>query len=293
MSQIHLSRPSLLEQSEIYESLAEIITHFPQKQQQLNLAAIAEQTDFNQYSIEQLFRQWGVDNPYEFLQNLSIESIKTKIKDTNSQLLKKQEDCLSQFQHRYQQPILLEVISTSASKTEKTKLNICYGIHPTPFGHCLIATTDRGICNLYFFNPQENHAPETYLTQLWAEVEIIRDQKKTERFCDRIFNPQRNTASPLRLYLKGTPFETQVWQALLKIPFAGIVSYQGLATSINRPTAARAIGNAIGNNPVAYLIPCHRVVRTTAEIGGYRWGTTRKSMILAWENWKMNQFKYH
>ena len=156
---------------------------------------------------------------------------------------------------------------------------------PQPLGGSVIFTS---------FNPQENNAPETYLNQLWGDgAEIIRDQKKTELLCDRIFNPQANATSPLRLYLRGTPFEIQAWEALLKIPFAGIVSYQGLATSINRPTAARAIGNAIANNPVAYLIPCHRVVRTTAEIGGYRWETTRKSLILGWETWKMHQFKHN
>ena len=151
MSQRQSSRPSLLEQSEIYQSLAEILVHFSQKQKPFDLTAIAEQTPLSQDSIEKLFRQWGVDNPHEFLQNLSIESITAKIKETHCQLLEKQEICLSPFQHRHQPSVLLEVMSPSESKGELTTLAISYGTHPTPFGHCLIATTARGICNLYFF----------------------------------------------------------------------------------------------------------------------------------------------
>ena len=292
MSQRQSSGRSLLEKSEIYQSLAEVLTDFSQKQKPFDLTAIAEQTYLRQGSIEELFKQWGVDNPSEFLQNLSLKSISATIKETNLQLRQKQEISSAQLRHRYQPLVLLAVMSLSELEGEITTLAISYGIHPTPFGHCLIATTVQGICNLYFLDPQENHLPETYLNQFWGdEAEIIRDQERTQLLCNRIFNPQANGTLPIELYLKGTPFEIEVWQALLKIPFAGIASYQGLATSINRPTAARAIGNAIANNPVAYLIPCHRVVRKTAKIGGYRWGTIRKSLILGWEAWEMHQLE--
>ncbi len=155
------------------------------------------------------------------------------------------------------------------------------------FGDCLIATTARGICNLYFLDGMDNQAAALMLREEWSKAEIICDREITQPICDRLFShlPNLNTANqpPLTLYVKGTNFQIQVWRALLRIPFGGITTYQGLGLSLGRPNAARAIGNAVGSNPISFIIPCHRVIRESGELGGYRWGLERKTAILGWE----------
>jgi AraC family transcriptional regulator of adaptative response/methylated-DNA-[protein]-cysteine methyltransferase len=117
----------------------------------------------------------------------------------------------------------------------------------------------------------------------WANADIRQDQQATQKICDRIFEPSAVNSKPLVLYVKGTNFQIQVWRALLSVPFGGITTYQGLAAAMGRPTAARAVGNALGSNPVGYLIPCHRVIRESGEFGGFRWGLERKTILLGWE----------
>ncbi|MEL7052774.1 MAG: MGMT family protein, partial [Cyanobacteria bacterium J06588_5] len=117
----------------------------------------------------------------------------------------------------------------------------------------------------------------------WANADTKQDQHSTQEICDRIFNPNKNNNCPLALHVKGTNFQIQVWRALLSIPFGQLTTYQGLATAMGRPTAARAVGNALGKNPVGYLIPCHRVIRQSGEFGGFRWGMERKTTLLGWE----------
>ena len=158
-------------------------------------------------------------------------------------------------------------------------LKISYGIHATPFGNCLIAMTERGICNLQFLDNADEKLCQLSLD--WPHADIVRDQQTTAEICHRIFHTDYR--SPLTLHIKGTNFQIQVWRALLQVPFGELTTYQGLAATIGKPTAARAIGNAVGRNPVGYLIPCHRVIRGTGEIGGYRWGLDRKTVLLGWE----------
>lgn len=165
----------------------------------------------------------------------------------------------------------------------KTDLNIQYGIHPTPFGNCLLATTPHGICTLHFLDPTQTPTAETILHQHFPKATFQTAPEVTEPLRDRIFQPPTQSQNPLQLHVKGTEFQQQVWQALLNIPFGTTTTYQELAIALNRPTAARAVGNAVGKNPVGYLIPCHRVVRRSGELGGYRWGVERKAAMLAWE----------
>lgn len=179
--------------------------------------------------------------------------------------------------------VRLEAISSDQLKTKGLGLKIRYGFHSTPFGDCLIATTARGICNLHFFDQMSQDCAEEAFQGEWANAEMKQDQQSTQKICDRVFNPRATNSNPLRAYVKGTNFQIQVWQTLLKIPFGGITTYQGLATAMGRPTATRAVANALARNPVAYLIPCHRVIRASGECGGFRWGVERKIMMLGWE----------
>jgi AraC family transcriptional regulator, regulatory protein of adaptative response / methylated-DNA-[protein]-cysteine methyltransferase len=178
----------------------------------------------------------------------------------------------------------LEAMSPGEFKSGGAGLQIHYGIHDTPFGKALIATTARGICNLHFFDPTDGLSAEQTLRRAWSNAEIIHDAKATQPLHNLIFDSSISKAKkPLTLLVKGTNFQIQVWRALLNVPFGEMTTYQSVAEMIGCPTATRAVGTAIGNNSIGYLIPCHRVIRASGELGGYRWGLERKTAILVWE----------
>ncbi|NJN73822.1 MAG: methylated-DNA--[protein]-cysteine S-methyltransferase [Limnothrix sp. RL_2_0] len=163
-----------------------------------------------------------------------------------------------------------------------------YGYYDSPFGLCLIATTKNKLCNLYFLDASDKTAGLDLLRSEWPDADIAETSAITT-LGDRLFNGTPPDPSTFSLHLQGTDFQTQVWQALLNIPFGQTVTYQELAQSIGRPTAARAVGNAVGRNPISFLIPCHRVIRSSGKLGGYRWGFPCKTALLNWEqNYSQN-----
>lgn len=270
--------------NETYERIAKAIAFMRQNQvNQPDLKTIAQQVHLSEYHFQRLFTKWAGISPKRFLQYLTVEYAKSKITETKSLLDLSVDAGLSSLGRLHDLFVKLEAMSPGEFKAEGAKLQIGYGVHETPFGHCLIATTARGICNLHFLNVIDKETTEHYLRQQWAKAEIIHDQQATQEISDRIFRPFAANRSPLILHVKGTNFQIQVWRALLKVPLGGIITYQSLAQSIGRPTAARAIGNALANNPVGYLIPCHRVIRASGEMGNYRWGLERKAVLLGWE----------
>lgn len=269
--------------SATYECMAKAIAFMRQHHlSQPDLKTVAQHVHLSEYHFQRLFTTWAGISPKRFLQYLTVEYAKAKMTETKSLLDLTVETGLSSPGRLHDLFVKLEAMSPGEFKTGGAGLQIRYGVHSTSFGHCLIATTARGICNLHFLNQADETTAAQYLQTVWSNAEIICDRQLTEEISDRIFNPEA-AHSPLILHVKGTNFQIQVWRALLQIPFAGITTYQSLAASIGRSTAARAIGNAIGSNPVAYLIPCHRVIRASGELGGYRWGLDRKVMLLGWE----------
>ena len=179
--------------------------------------------------------------------------------------------------------VRLEAMSPGEFKSGGAGLQIRYGLYDSPFGACAIATTSRGICNLQFLEEGTEAEIERLLKADWPQAELVEDGEVIRAIGDRAFQQSGNSPLPISLHVKGTNFQIQVWRALLNIPFGGVVTYRGLGTLLGQPSAARAIGNAVGRNPVGYLIPCHRVIRTSGKLGGYRWGTNRKSVLLGWE----------
>ena len=273
---------------ETYELMANAIAFIRQNhRQQPDLAAIAKQVHLSEYHFQRLFTKWAGISPKRFLQYLTVEYAKSKIVETRNLLELTGDVGLSSAGRLHDLFVNLEAMSPQEFKLGGAGLQIWYGIHETMFGDCLIATTARGICNLYFLDGIDDQAAASILREEWSKAEIICDRKITQPTCDRLFShlPNLNTANqpPLTLYVKGTNFQIQVWRALLRIPFGGIVTYQVLGRSLGRPKAARAIGNAVGSNPISFIIPCHRVIRESGELGGYRWGLERKTAILGWE----------
>lgn len=164
-------------------------------------------------------------------------------------------------------------------------LRISYGYHPTPLGDILIAQTARGICWLGFVVDEDRDVPMRRLLAYWPQAEFIKDEKATAPSAGRIMDIWRGAeTSKLNIHLYGTNFQIQVWQALLKIPYGGAVSYQDVANYLGKPTASRAVGGAVGANPISLLIPCHRVIQSSGIIENYGWGTPRKKLILALES---------
>ncbi|MBE9161481.1 methylated-DNA--[protein]-cysteine S-methyltransferase [Tychonema sp. LEGE 06208] len=271
--------------SEDYHRIARAIAFMRQNHlNQPNLATVAQHIGLSEYHFQRLFTQWVGISPKRFLQYLTVEYAKSKIAQTKSLLDLTLDVRLSSPGRLHDLFVNLEAMSPGEFKAGGAGLQIRYGIHDTPFGKSLIATTTRGICNLYFLDIADEQSAEQRLRLTWKNAEIIRDEKATESWRDQIFNSETlSEQKPLTLLVKGTNFQIQVWRALLKLPFGAIATYQTIAQMVARPTAARAVGNAIGKNPIGYLIPCHRVIRESGEVGGYAWGVERKTVMLGWE----------
>ncbi|MEX2054743.1 MAG: methylated-DNA--[protein]-cysteine S-methyltransferase [Candidatus Andersenbacteria bacterium] len=160
---------------------------------------------------------------------------------------------------------------------------ITYGIHPSPFGSCLIGITEQAICTLAFLDTNNERVAIRTLRETWPAATLTRDQRQTESFVRQLFGRRRSTRA-LPIILKGTNFQIKVWEALLTIPAGKVVSYSTIAKRIGSPKAARAVGAACGANPVGFIVPCHRVLSSNGTLGGYHWGIERKRAMLAWEH---------
>ncbi len=270
--------------SQTYDRIAKAIAFMRQNHlNQPDLATVAQHVHLSEYHFQRLFTRWAGISPKRFLQYLTVEYAKSKIAETGNLLNLTVEVGLSSPGRLHDLFVNLEAMSPGEFKAGGSGLQIWYGIHSTPFGDCLIATTLRGICNLHFLDTTNKDVVEQPFRLEWANADIRQDQQTTQEICNQIFEPRATHNKPLVLHVKGTNFQIQVWRALLRVPFGGITTYQGLAAAMGRPTAARAVGNALGSNPVGYLIPCHRVIRESGELGGFRWGLERKTVLLGWE----------
>ncbi len=272
-------------QHEDYQKIAKAIAFIRQHHlSQPDLSTVAQHIGLSEYHFQKLFTQWAGISPKRFLQYLNLEYAKSKINLTNSLLDLTLDVGLSSPGRLHDLFVSLEAMSPGEYKTGGMGLQIYYGVHDTPFGQSLIATTARGVCNLHFLDLVNQQTPEQILKQSWSNAEIIHNQNATQALCDRIFHSANlQEQKSLTLLVKGTNFQIQVWRALLQVTFGEITTYQTIAEMIDRPTASRAVGNAVGKNPIGYLIPCHRVIRGSGELGGYRWGAERKTAILGWE----------
>lgn len=249
---------------------------------QPSLDDIARQLNLSPYHFHRLFKRWAGITPKQFLQYLTINYAKQLLTESQSVLDASLEVGLSGPGRLHDLFVTFEAISPGEYKTSGAGLVIKYGFHPTPFGECLLAVTDRGVCGLSFVPPQQRPVALARLRQNWRRSTLVADQAATAALAQTIFGGVGHNG-PLPLFVKGTNFQVKVWEALIKIPAGSAANYSQIAEVIGRPVAARAAANAIGQNPVAYLIPCHRVIQKTGVIGGYQWTPVRKKAILVWE----------
>lgn len=250
--------------------------------QKPDLKEIARTVNLSEHHFQRLFKRWAGISPKRFLQALTLEHAKEALKSSGSLLDATYKAGLSSPGRLHDLFVNIEAVTPDEFRKQGAGLKIRYGFHPSPFGECLVAITDRGISNLAFV-PQGDRAKFIHeLKKQWHHAEFLEDPSATKPYATRIFSTA-TFAAPLALHLKGTNFQVKVWQALLKIPRGAVASYEDIAGMIGKPAAVRAVANAVAHNPVAYLIPCHRVIRKTGVVGGYRWGSVRKKAMLAWE----------
>lgn len=250
-------------------------------QNQPELAEIASSVGMSEYHFQRLFTRWAGISPKRFMQFLTKEHAKELLDASENLLEATHQTGLSSLGRLHDLFVSTEAVTPGEYKSRGVGVDIHYGIHVTPFGKCLIATTDRGICHLSFVNRSEGSAIDN-LVEHWKHATMIEDYKSTAPLVNRIFL-DANPDSPLRLHLRGTNFQIKVWEALLGIPTGALTTYEQIATHIGNPRAVRAVGSAVGDNPIAYLIPCHRVIRKSGEFGNYNYGSARKKAILARE----------
>lgn len=251
-------------------------------QDQPDLAKAAEYVGLSDYHFQRVFTRWAGISPKKFVQFLTIQHAKQVLAESKSLLEATFDTGLSSPGRLHDLFVTHEAITPGEYKQMGEGLRIKYGFQPTPFGESLLAMTDRGICHLSFVQSNGRQQALQTLSQQWSKANIVEDVAATRPYQQQIFN-QNKTKKPLHLHIKGTNFQIRVWSALMQIPAGALVSYGTLAHLAGKPQAARAVGTAVGHNPIAYLIPCHRVIRQLGEFGSYHWGATRKKAIIGWE----------
>ena len=246
--------------------------------EQPSLEELAANIGLSEYHFQRLFTRWAGVSPKRFLQFLTKESAKDLLDRSENLLETTHQTGLSSLGRLHDLFVNTEGVTPGEYKSRGEGVTIRYGIHPTPFGKCLIATTERGICHLGFVQTSEGDAVDNLVTD-WKQAKMIEDHKSTAMLVEPIFDLGYR-GKPLNVHLRGTNFQLKVWEALLQIPFGTVTTYEGIAKRIGKPSASRSVGTAVGQNPIAVLIPCHRVIRKVGEFGNYRYGALRKKALL-------------
>ncbi len=255
---------------------------------QPGLKEIADSVHLSEFHFERLFSRWAGTTPQRFLRYLTKEHAKQLLNESRDLLDVTYQTGLSSPGRLHDLFVTYEALTPGEYKQHGAGLDVAYGIHPTPFGDCLIGLTNRGICRLNFLQADTREQTISDFQQAWCGANLTENQVATAPLIDQIFTGNAS-AKPLPLLLKGTNFQIKVWEALLQIPAGNVVSYETLARQIGSPAAVRAVGTACGQNGIGYLIPCHRVIQKVGGLGGYRWGLPRKQAILGWEAAKANK----
>lgn len=276
---------SLKQLGDDYERVETAIGYIEKNRRaQPTLQQIAQHVGLSEFHFQRLFGRWVGISPKRFLQYLTKEYAKTLLSGSRDVLDAAYDTGLSAPSRLYDLFVSCEAVTPGEYKTGGGQLTITYGIHPSPFGACLIATTNRGICAFQFNQGQTDNRMRDELQAQWPQAVLTTDDSKTAALMQSIFAASPQTAPvPLHLHLRGTNFQIKVWEALVRIPLGAVVTYQDLARAIGNPKGARAVGNAVGQNPIPFLIPCHRVIRKDGNFGNYGGGPLRKKALLGWE----------
>lgn len=249
-----------------------------------SLADVAAHVGLSESHFQRMFTRWAGISPKRFVQYRTAEVVKRLLRERRPVLEATYEAGLSGPGRLHDLVVNAEAVTPGELQRGGLGVTVRYGFHPTPFGDCLIAVTPRGICHLAFVAPVSRDDALARLVHDWPLAQLLPDQDATRAAAAKAFPPPGSSALPsLALHVKGTNFQLKVWKALLEIPVGDVTTYGAIATKLGDPNASRAVGSAVGANPVSYLIPCHRVIRASGALGGYAWGVDRKRVMLALE----------
>ena len=268
-----------------YDRIAQAITFITASvNSQPTLDEIAAHVHLSPFHFQRLFSRWAGVTPKRFLQVLTLERAKQLLSESKPILEVSDTLGLSSGSRLYDHFVQLEAVTPGEFKLGGAGLTIEYALLDTPFGRAFVAATERGICNLEFLDNAEIEAHLAGFANKWPHAILRENRQRIREIITLLFAAAKKPDRPLSLFVTGTNFQINVWKALLQIPPGTVASYQQLANDIGHPGAARAVGQAVAANPVAFLIPCHRVIRQSGKLGGYHWGETRKHAIHAWES---------
>lgn len=270
-----------------YERIEQAILYLKEHfREQPGLEEVAKQVYLSPFHFQRLFSEWAGVSPKKFLQYISVEHAKDLLRKNASLADTSFETGLSGTSRLHDLFISIEGMTPGEYKRGGGQLEINYSFAETPFGDIVIASTKKGICHLSFINDRKENMELLRAGFPNAQFRQMTDILQQDAL--KFFSGSWDDLGKVKLHLKGTPFQVKIWQTLLRIPFGGLSTYSGIAESIGHGKAARAVGAAVAANPVAYLIPCHRVIRATGVIGEYHWGTGRKTAMLGWESAKLS-----
>ncbi|MGN4989989.1 bifunctional transcriptional activator/DNA repair enzyme AdaA [Aeromonas sp. 97A] len=254
-----------------------------QVERQPTLDEVAAHVHLSPFHFQRLFSRWAGVTPKRYLQVLTLERAKALLQESRPLLEVADTLGLSSGSRLYDHFVQLEAVTPGEYKQRGAGLVIDHGVHDTPFGQAFVALTQRGVCNFSFLDEKAPEVPLAALAHNWPEAELREAPSRTQNVINTMFDGSKAPDRPISLHVSGTNFQISVWRALLQIPPAKVVSYAQVASAVGNPKAARAVGLAVGANPVALMIPCHRVIQQNGKLGGYHWGETRKQAIHAWE----------
>ena len=252
--------------------------------EQPTLEALAAPVGMNAEQLQRLFTRWAGLTPKAFLQALTLDHARAMLQNSASILETSLAVGLSGPSRLHDLFVTHEGMSPGAYKTKGAGIAISHGFHTSPFGLALVMVTEHGLCGLGFCDAGGEAASLADMTRRWPNAHFVQDSAKTALYAAQIFAPEKwRQGQPLRVTFIGSDFEIRVWESLLKIPIGRAVTYGDIALSIDKPKAARAVGAAVGRNPISFVVPCHRVIGKSGNLTGYHWGLTRKRAMLGWE----------
>lgn len=274
-----MSTQSQIDYNRIAKAIEYIQSNF---RLQPSLEEVAENIHLSPAHFQKIFTDWAGTSPKKFLQFISLEHAKSLLKEEKASLFDTAyETGFSSTSRLHDLFVKVEGMSPAEYKNGGKSLSIHYSFSESPFGNIIVASTEKGICYMAFEDHKEKAFGE--LKQKFPNASFTEQQDALQKNALSIFDKDWTKLNTIKLHLKGTDFQLKVWESLLTIPMGKLSTYGSLAEKIGNPKASRAVGTAIGSNPVAFLIPCHRVIQSTGHLGGYRWGSERKQMIVGWE----------
>ncbi len=269
-----------LDYQRIQQAIEYLVEHF---KNQPELKEVAAHVHLSPHHFQRLFTEWAGVSPKKFLQFLTVDYLKNRIQHSQNIAQLAGMAGLSSPSRVYDLFVNIEGVTPATFKNKGFGLTIYYGYHDTPFGDCFLAATGKGVCGITFLQGTNKEEEFHLFAKKWNFAQLVEDATFTQPFLAQIFSPSKTKSEKINVLVQGTPFQIKVWEALLNIPQGNVTTYQYIAESIEKPKAVRAVGTAIGKNPIGYLIPCHRVIRKEGKLGHYRWGSGRKKAIIGWE----------